>query len=142
MAEVNKGGRPPKFSSVKKMQEKIDEYFAKCEGEVLKNGKNEPLLNKHGQAVIVGRKPPTMTGLALHLGFQSRQSLLNYESKDERFLDTITRACARVEQYTEEALFDKNTAAGAKFSLANNFKGWKERQDLEVTEHRKLEDML
>lgn len=134
-------GRPPKYRSVKQMQQKIDEYFAKCEGEILCDANGDPVINKHGEAVIVGRKPLTMSGLANALGFQSRQSLINYEHKDEKFMDAIMRARARVEQYTEEALFDKNSANGAKFSLANNFKGWKERQELEVKE-QKLEDLL
>lgn len=38
--------------------------------------------------------------------------------------DTITRAKARVEQYAEERLFDKDGTSGAQFSLRNNFKGW------------------
>ena len=73
----------------------------------------------------------TITGLALALGFNSRQSLLNYQAKEE-FLDTITRAKAKVEQYAEERLFDKDGANGAKFSLANNFEGWREKQQIEA----------
>ena len=92
--------------------------------------------------VIVGAKPPTITGLALALGFASRQSLLDYEGKKE-FLDTITRAKAKVEQYTEERLFDTAGANGAKFSLANNFSGWKEKQVVEnEIKVPKLEDLL
>jgi predicted ATPase len=71
-----------------------------------------------------------MTGLALALGFNSRSTLLDYQEKD-RFSDTITRAKAKVEQYAEERLFDKDGANGAKFSLANNFKRWKEKQEIE-----------
>jgi hypothetical protein len=33
-----------------------------------------------------------------------------------------------VEAYAESRLFDKDGANGAKFSLANNFRGWKEQQ--------------
>jgi hypothetical protein len=77
-------------------------------------------------------EPPTITGLALALGFNSRTSLLNYEDKEE-FLNTITRAKARVEKYAESRLFDKDGANGAKFSLANNFRNWKEKQEVEVT---------
>ena len=42
------------------------------------------------------------------------------------------RAKAVVEQYAEERLFDKDGANGAKFSLANNFEGWKEKQQIEA----------
>jgi hypothetical protein len=141
MASKKKVGRPPKFKSKEEMQEKIDTYFADCEGKILKDDKNNPILDKNGKPVIYGTRPLTMSGLANALGFSSRQSLLNYEGKKE-FMDTIMRARARVEQYTEECLFDKNSANGAKFSLANNFEGWKEKQELEVTERHKLEDLL
>ena len=63
-----------------------------------------------------------MTGLALALGFTSRQALLNYQAKPE-FVDTITRAKPMVEAYTEERLFDRDGSNGAQFSLRNNFRG-------------------
>ena len=141
MADEKKVGRPPMFKSAKSMQKKIDKYFKSCEGRILTNKEGEPLLDKHGRVVIVDEKPPTITGLALALGFNSRQSLINYEDKEE-FLDTITRAKARVEQYTEERLFDKDGANGAKFSLANNFKGWKEKQQIDTNVLTKLEDLI
>ena len=141
MAKKKSVGRPPKFKNKEEMQEKIDNYFKECEGEVLKNEDGSIFTDKNGMPVIVGARPLTMSGLANALGFSSRQSLLNYEGKKE-FMDTIMRARARVEQYTEECLFDKNSANGAKFSLANNFEGWKEKQEVEVTEHYKLEDLI
>lgn len=129
--EREKAGRPPKYKSKEEMQEKIDEYFKECEGKVLKDSNGEPILYKNGEPVIYGTKPLTITGLALALGFNSRQSLLNYKAKKE-FLDTITRARTRVEQYVEESLFYKDSANGAKFSLANNFEGWKEKKQVEA----------
>ena len=119
------------------MQEKIDAYFEKCEGTVLNNSNGEVVLDKYGDPVIVGKKPLTITGLALALGFNSRQSLLNYEGKEE-FLDTIKRAKSKVEQYAEERLFDKDGSNGAKFSLANNFKGWAEKQTIEADVNNKV----
>lgn len=113
------------------MQEKIDAYFKECEGKIMKDEEGKPLLNKYGQPIIYGAKPLTITGLALALGFVSRQSLLNYEAKDE-FFDTIKRAKARVEEYAESRLFDKDGSNGAKFSLSNNFKGWAEKQQIEA----------
>ena len=47
-------------------------------------------------------------------------------------MDTITRAKTFIEQYAEERLFDKDGAYGAKFSLANNFKGWAEKTQIEA----------
>lgn len=123
MSGNNKGGRPPRYKTAEEMQLKIDEYFKKCGGEVLMNDENKPVLDKNGQPVITGQKPPTVTGLALALGFTSRQALLNYEAKP-RFIDTITRAKSRCEEYAETRLYDRDGARGAIFSLTNNFKGW------------------
>lgn len=113
------------------MQEKIDAYFKECEGKIMTDEEGKPLLNKYGQPIIYGAKPLTITGLALAIGFNSRQSLLNYEGQEE-FLDTIKRAKAKVEEYAESRLFDKDGSNGAKFSLSNNFKGWAEKQQIEA----------
>lgn len=120
------------YKSKEEIQEKIDKYFEECEGKVLEDKDGNPVLNKWGYPVITGVRPPTVTGLALALGFSTRQSLLNYQAQDE-FLDTITRAKSRVEQYAEERLFDRDGSHGAQFSLRNNFKGWKSK-DIEETE--------
>lgn len=130
-SKETKIGRPPKYKSAEEIQKMIDKYFKECEGEVLKDSNGEVLTDKHGQPFIVGQRPPTVTGLALALGFNSRQALLNYQGREE-FNDTITRAKAYVERYAEERLFDKDGANGAKFSLANNFDGWKEKQAIEA----------
>lgn len=111
------------YKSKEEIQEKIDKYFSDCEGEVLKDEEGNPILNKYGGIIIMGSKPPTITGLALALGFASRQALLNYQDREE-FNDTIMRAKSRVEQYAEERLFDRDGSNGAQFSLKNNFKGW------------------
>ena len=124
------GGKPPMYKSVDEMQKKIDEYFKLCEGEVLEDDDGMPLLSSKGTFIYkVLPKPPTVTGLALALGFTSRQALLNYQAKPE-FVDTVTRAKSRVEEYAESRLFDKDGANGAKFSLANNFDGWRDKQDV------------
>ena len=138
-------GRPLKYKTPKQMQKAIDKYFKECENKPLLDEKGHVLTDKHGNPVIISGPPPTITGLALALGFTNRQSLLNYQERDE-FFDTITRAKTRVEQYAEERLFDKDGANGAKFSLANNFKGWKERQSVDISnldaEKTKLDDLL
>lgn len=145
MKTKNAVGRPPKYKNKEQIEELIEQYFKSCEGEILKDRDGEPVFNKYGQPVIVNQRPPTVTGLALALGFSSRQALLNYQAKKE-FNDTITRAKSRIEQYAEERLFDRDGANGAKFSLSNNFKGWSEKQEVEVgtvtTEKTKLDDLI
>lgn len=128
MAQV---GRPPKYKTKEEIQEKIDAYFEECKGEVLKDADGNPMIDKWGNPIVLGARPLTITGLALSLGFNSRQALLNYQGKKE-FNDTILRAKAQVEQYAEERLFDKDGANGAKFSLANNFDGWKEKKEIDA----------
>ena len=124
MKEVRKqSGRPPKFTDPEELQEKINQYFKDCEGHVLTDADGNPVVTKYGEPVIVGARPLTVTGLALAIGFQSRTSLLEYEGKP-KFREIIVRAKSRIEQYTEERLFDKDGANGAKFSLQNNFKAW------------------
>lgn len=135
--EKNKGGRPPMYKNKEEIQEKIDKYFNECAGVPLKNDEGEVIRDKNGEPILHGKKPLTVTGLALALGFNSRQALLNYQAKRE-FYDTITRAKAKIEQYAEERLFDKDGANGAKFSLANNFDGWKEKQQIEAEVNQDL----
>ena len=119
------GGRPPKYKCKEEIQEKIDQYFADCEGHYLTDDDGNVMTTKSGVPICVGQRPPTVTGLALALGFASRTSLMNYQGKKE-FREVIIRAKSRIEMYTEERLFDKDGANGAKFSLQNNFRGWNE----------------
>lgn len=140
MSEQNKGGRPPFYNTKEEMQEKIDAYFEECKGRYLEDAEGNTVRDKYGYPVIIDARPLTITGLALALGFTSRQALLNYQAKDE-FVDTILRAKAKVECYAEERLFDKDGANGAKFSLANNFEGWKDKQDVKLSVG-KLEELL
>lgn len=127
----NKVGRPPMYKTKKELQEKIDSYFEECKGRILYYDDGKMIRDKYGFPLIIDARPPTITGLALHLGFTSRQALLNYQAKEE-FVDTITRAKSRVECYAEERLYDKDGANGAKFNLANNFEGWKEKQQIDA----------
>ncbi len=135
------GGRPPKYKNKEEIEEKIEQYFKDCEGHPLTDEDGKQIYNKYGYPVIVDKKPLTVTGLALALGFTTRQALLNYQGKKE-FVDTITRAKSRVEQYAEERLFDKDGSSGAQFSLRNNFKGWNEEQKENQDALEKLDDVL
>lgn len=139
MGKTNK----PKYSSAVKMQMAIDAYFADCEGEPLTDGNGEVVTDKNGVPVIVGAHPPTVTGLALALGFKTRQSLLNYQARSKAFDDIITVAKSRCEEYAERRLYDRDGVNGAKFSLVNNFKGWSDRPDSDSSEAlAKLDEVL
>lgn len=134
-------GKPPMYKTVDEIEEKIEKYFENCKGYPLTDSKGKQIFNKFGSPVFVDVHPPTITGLALALGFASRQALLNYQAKPE-FNDTITRAKARVEQYAEERLFDRDGSNGAQFSLRNNFKGWKEDEQDNKDALAKLDEVL
>jgi len=117
-------GRPPAFQSAEDMQNVIDEYFTGCDGTPLTDKDGYPIFDKSGNVILVGSHPPTVTGLALALGFHSRQSLLNYQGR-KVFMDTVTRAKMRIEAYAEERLYDRDGQRGAEFNLKYNFR-WAE----------------
>jgi hypothetical protein len=114
-------GRPPTYSSVQEIDKAIQDYF--------ENGIKI-------KTVIIGKAPnqtaievpvPTITGLVLHLGFESRQSFYDYEEKPE-FSYTIKRARTLIEKEYEEMLQIGNTT-GAIFALKNM--GWKDKSEVE-----------
>lgn len=129
----NNGGVAPMYKTVEEMQAKIDAYIDGHVGRQLEDKDGNPMTYK-GQPIIVDSYPLTVTGLAIALGFKSRQALLNYQHRDSDFDDAITRAKTYIEAYVEGRLFDKEGCNGAKFSLYNNFKGWREKQEIEVSE--------
>lgn len=74
----------------------------------------------------------TWSGLAIHLGFESRQSLEDYKKKPG-FSYSIKKALFRIEALYEQKL-STTTPTGAIFALKNF--GWKDKQDIEQrTEH-------
>lgn len=135
----SRAGRPPRYKSVEELQAKIDAYFTDCKGKPLLDENGTAVTDKYGEPVIVGAHPPTVTGLALALSFTNRQSLLNYQAK-KQFLDTITRAKSRCEEYAESRLFDRDGARGAQFSLEHNFR-WLEQDKDGAGEVRIVDDL-
>ena len=134
-------GAPPMYKTVAEMQTKIDAYISGHIGRVLEDKDGNPIMYK-GQPVMVDAYPLTVTGLALALGFRSRQALLNYQHRDSDFDDAISRAKTYIEAYVESRLFDKEGCNGAKFSLSNNFRGWKDKQESEVSSKVITVDLL
>lgn len=115
-------GAPPFFNTPQDMQVLIDDYF--LNGVTVKN----LIINKIPVSVPV----PTITGLCIHLGFESRQSFYDYESKPE-FAYTVKKARLFIEKEYEEQLQIGNTA-GAIFALKNF--GWTDKQEIDQkTEH-------
>jgi len=101
MAKV---GRPLKFESVEELEKKINEYFDKTP-----------------------KTEITITGLALALD-TSRETLCNYEKKDEYF-DTIKKAKDKVQLEYELDLRRKGRS-GDIFALKNF--GWKDKIEQKI----------
>jgi hypothetical protein len=125
------GGRSAKssFTSVVKLAKRCDQYFTHIAGEwhteevteTLKNGTTET-----NQTTVYDREPepPTITGLALFLGFESRAALYAAQYPPEQQA-VVRRAITRVENAYELALFGSK-ATSAVFALKNM--GWNDKQ--------------
>lgn len=123
-------GRPRKWNSAKAMQKAIDMYFEIKKPEIIKDDEGNAVFDRSGKP-IYEMNPPTVSGLALHLGFVNRQSMYDYEKHSE-FSDTIRTARTRCEQWVESAgLSGKVHPAMAQFALKNL--GWRDKHELEHT---------
>lgn len=115
----NEGGRPAFFESKEDLKEKVIEYFESY------------IKPKEGEEEItpaIGTKP-TITGLALYLGFESRQSFYDYK-KNEEFSYLLKKAALYIEMNYEE-LLESKASTGAIFALKNM--GWKDKTEQEIS---------
>jgi hypothetical protein len=128
MAET---GRPPMFETAEQMQEEIDEYIASCVPLYLKDDTGQIMQDKYGNPIVLDYNVPTITGLCLAIGFESRQSFYDYEKKPE-FTYTIKRARLHIENIYEKKLIDPCIKpTGPIFALKNM--GWVDKQETELT---------
>lgn len=75
----------------------------------------------------LGDDIPTVSGLALAIGLESRTELLNYD-KGGKLEKVIKNALLRLESILEARLYVKETYNGAKTVLQSNF-GWQDNPD-------------
>lgn len=120
------GGAPPMYKTPAELQKKVDEYFEYILGEIVDVSDIDP-DNPNPVKVIREAEPATITGLALFLGFDSRQSLYDYQEKP-LFSGTIKAARARVEAAYERNL-SGSTPTGSIFALKNM--GWRDKTETE-----------
>lgn len=124
-------GRPRKYKTPEELDAAIDEYFRDCP--------DTYDVFVGGEAGEITVPAPTITGLALYLGFCDRHSMYAYEELPE-FSNSIKRARAiMVRIYEAEARFGRNTA-GAIFMLKNF--GYSDKQELEVSKKDVTPEML
>lgn len=106
-------GRPALFSTPEELEDTINQYFQSLKPKIVNDEATD-------------QEPATITGLALFLGFESRQSFYDYEKKSE-FSYTIKRARLRIEYEYEKKLHGFNTT-GIIFALKNL--GWADKQEI------------
>lgn len=122
MKQKNLGGRKLIFKNPEELQAKITEYLNNCPD-------TKTVYFKLKDFVEEKEVPrPTITGLALFLGFESRQSFYDYEDR-KRFSYTIKRARTFIERTYEQMLADGNP--GAIFALKNF--GWTDKTEHELS---------
>lgn len=122
------GGRPMMYETPEQMEQRIQEYFEYCKGEIRKvlneGEENEKILWKREP------EPLTITGLILYMGFASRNCFYDYEKK-EAFSVIVKRARATIENAYEKRL-SANNVTGSIFALKNM--GWKDKQEIGFTD--------
>lgn len=121
--EPNKEGRPALFKSPEDLKAKIDEYLEGAKGKSVASDDPDE------EPIKVGGYNITITGLALSLGFESRQSFYDYEKRPE-FSYIIKRARLHVESAYENNLYSK-FSTGSIFALKNM--GWQDQQQIDHT---------
>lgn len=114
----NKVGSPAFFKCAKELEKRVDAYFK----------------NPDTRTVSIGGNPVevpclTVTGLAISLGFASRQSFYDQE-KNDKFSYIIKRARLFIEHQYEKQLY-QNNVTGAIFALKNM--GWKDKSETDIT---------
>lgn len=106
-------GNPRRWRSAKALQEAVNQYFNDCEENA---------------------RVPSVAGLALALGFMSRQALARYtdrmhEESNDDYVVIITSAKTRIEEANVQLAYNKEASAGARFMLQNGF-NYSEKQEI------------
>jgi hypothetical protein len=133
----NNGGRPAIYDTEEELSSAIDDYFVYIQGEYEDKTKRvfNPATNEYEEQTdrvwIRYPEPATVTGMALFLGFESRQSLYDQSQRSDKFSYVIKRGKMRVENGYECNLTTAKSPAGSIFALKNM--GWKDETGIDVT---------
>ena len=98
-------GNPRRWRTAKALQAAVDAYFDEC--------------SEKGRV-------PSVAGLALALGFMSRQALYRYtdrenENNSDEYVTIITRAKLKIEEANIQLAYNRDASPGARFILQNGF---------------------
>ena len=117
------------FTSRSDLEECINGYFSYIEGHyelALPPSKTKNEVERIAQKVWLREpEPPTISGLAYYLGFESRQAFDQYEMSG-RFGPELKRGRLRIETEYEKKLH-QSSSTGAMFAL--KAMGWHEKAD-------------
>lgn len=112
---THKLGQPHKFQSAEELQTAVNAYLKKC------------------------RQKPSISALALHLGYCDRQSIYDLLKQKDDYSCIIRAAITAIESRIETMLFRNGPTAGVQWWLkvhgnARTGAGmWKDNQSLDVT---------
>lgn len=122
----NTWGRPPLWGTAEEFAAKAIDYFQSLEA--VYEERSKEVINDIGIKEVVKWKEcikqeerPTITGLALYMGYDSRANFYKQGNRSDEFRYIVDRCRLVVEHFYEIALFSKNTH-GAIFALINM--GW------------------
>ena len=127
ISNINMQRTQPSFITASELADLIDAYFKELEGEYHLEEKELKGIATTQKVWHREPQPATFTGLALHLGFGSRQAMDRYKG---RFNVLIKRARLRVEASYEKKLHG-TSATAAMFALKCT--GWNERAETPAT---------
>ena len=126
--DKNPNGRPPKYSDTQTMENKINEYFDNCKPEYLKDEDGEYVISSKG-LTLLNLNSPSLSGLALHLGHASRQSIYDNEDK-ELFSYILKKARTRVEEWVYQNAMSGSIHAAVGIFILKQF-GYTDKQEVE-----------
>ena len=112
------------YDNPKQMQDKIDSYFKECDD---------------------NKKPYSIEGLTLYLGFAATESLLNYEKTEgyEGCFSIIRKAKLKIQQQRVEwGASDKGNPSFIRWILINNSKEYKAEKQIIETRNIDMNDTL
>ena len=117
-----------KYETPEDLKKACDDYF-KSRETFIYDRHGQPLRNPITGGYEKSYRPLTVSGLALHLGIQSK-TLMDYQYLSQagliqpEYAEVVLAARQKVEEYAEGRGYDKEGAAGSKFVLQSAF-GWK-----------------
>ena len=111
MSGGEKNGPKRRWRSAAALEGAVDAYFAGC---------------------VQEERFPSVTGLALELGFDCRGDLEERAAVPDRTGGLLRRACSRVEEANIQAAYRRDSASGARFLLQSGF-GYSDKKEVKVS---------